>query len=317
MESCRLVHFQATDGVILPGLLYEPSRPRRIGDAALFLHGNGDSSVFYSARTPLLAAELLRRGIAFFPFNNRGAHLIKRLKRRRGREEESITRGMAYELIRESVDDISGAIAFLRRSGYRRIHLIGHSSGANKICVYDSRMERSPVKSYILLAGGDDAGLYRQDQGERRWQRVMKLCRERIAQKRGDELAPSGVSHVPISWRSLYDTINPEGDYNVFPFLEVLSGKRVSKKPLFRHFRSLGRPSLVVYGDQDIFCYGQVERCVEILQEKAPRSKKFRFEILEGADHGFSGCEAELGRLIGDWISGLQPRKTRGPQSRR
>jgi pimeloyl-ACP methyl ester carboxylesterase len=317
MESCQLIHFPATDGVILPGLLYEPSAGRRTGDAALFLHGNGDSSVFYSARTPLLAAELLRRGIAFFPFNNRGAHLIKRLTRSRRGEKESITRGMAHELIRESVYDISGAVAFLRRSGYRRVHLIGHSSGANKISVFDDRVKRSPAKSYILLAGGDDSGLYRTELGRRRWQRAMELCRERIRQKRGDELVPAGFSPFPISWRSLYDTINPDGDYNVFPFLEVLSGERVSRKPLFRHYRSISRPSLVVYGDQDIFCYGQVERCVEILREKAPRTKKFRFEILEGADHGFSGREGELGGLIGDWISGLQRRKSKAPRSRR
>src|SRR6185436_13865389 len=68
---CRLVRFDATDGVGLAGLLYE-SRTSR---ALVWLHGTGGASVFESRRTNLLAKALLAHGVAFFPFNNRGAHL--------------------------------------------------------------------------------------------------------------------------------------------------------------------------------------------------------------------------------------------------
>ncbi|HEY0787400.1 MAG TPA: hypothetical protein VGE86_02065, partial [Thermoanaerobaculia bacterium] len=61
----RFVSFRSTDGLALPGLLYEP--PRKTTSVALFLHGNGDASVFYSARrTNAFGEEMARRGMAFF-----------------------------------------------------------------------------------------------------------------------------------------------------------------------------------------------------------------------------------------------------------
>src|SRR5204863_5369255 len=45
----RLVHFDATDGVGLAGLLYEPRRATK--RAAIWLHGTGGASIFDAQRT--------------------------------------------------------------------------------------------------------------------------------------------------------------------------------------------------------------------------------------------------------------------------
>lgn len=297
----ELVRFEATDGILLPGLLYEPRRPS--GDAVVFLHGNGDSSVFYSSRTNIVGEVLTRSGIAWLPFNNRGAHLIKMLPKRGSRKRRSVAAGMTYELIRDCVHDIDGAVRFLRERGYRRIHLVGHSTGANKICVYSARKERNSVASYVLFAGADDSGLYRQQWGgTARFLERLARCREMAGGGRGNELAPKSWATFPISWRSLLDTINPDGDYNTFPFLEVMSGERLSRKALFRHYRSIRKPTLALYGSDDEYCFGQVEECVEILRRQAPPRTKMRFEIVDGANHGFSGMEEELGLRIARWV---------------
>ena len=55
--------------------------------------------------------------------------------------------GCAYERIRDCVLDIDGAVRELRRRGYRDITLIGHSTGANKIAVYDSLQAAQPASS--------------------------------------------------------------------------------------------------------------------------------------------------------------------------
>src|SRR5436309_1067282 len=77
-DRAELIHFDATDGIELSGLLYEPER--RVRRAAIFLHGTGGASIFDSRRTNLLAHEFTSRGMAWFPFNNRGAHLIRELR---------------------------------------------------------------------------------------------------------------------------------------------------------------------------------------------------------------------------------------------
>lgn len=286
----RLIRFESTDGVALSGLLYEPKR--RTKHVAVYLHGTGGSSVFESGRTNLLGEELAQHGIAYFPFNNRGSGLAKELNgKRRG--------GMAYERIRECVFDIDGAIRELRRRGFSEVTLIGHSTGANKIAVYDHYKPRNPVKRYVFLAGGDDTGMIYDQLGARRYARALEQGR---ANRNSDELVPPSVSPNVMSWRGWYDMANPDGDYNVFPFLEVLRNVKLSRRAKFRYLRAVRKPSLVLYGENDQYCYGDVSRCVEILADALGPKPNFELVIMKDADHGFKGFEGELVKVIVDWL---------------
>lgn len=251
-----------------------------------------------------LAAALTRSGIAFLPFNNRGAHLVKNLTRRVGRENAQVSSGMTYELIRESVADIDGAFRFLKSRDYREIHLIGHSSGANKICVYNESRPRNRFASYVLLAGGDDMGIYLDALGPRRFASVLERARLAVKGGRGAELIPRGISPFLISWSSLFDTINPEGDYNVFPFLETLHELRLTKKAKFAEFSRIRKRALTVYGSEDEFCFSDVSGCVEILRSHA--SPRMNFEMIDGAGHSFRGFEQDLGKVLVEWITGAE-----------
>ncbi|HEX8255800.1 MAG TPA: alpha/beta hydrolase [Thermoanaerobaculia bacterium] len=290
---CRVVRFEATDGVALSGLLYEPKRSTT--RAAIYLHGTGGSSVFESKRSNQLGAAFTRSGIAYFPFNNRGAHLMRRMG--------DVMGGMAYERIRDCIFDIDGAVRELRARGYRDITLIGHSTGANKIAVYDFYKERVPVKRYVLLAGGDDTGLLYDQLGARRFAAALTKAREMIRAKRGAELAPPSISKLPMSWAAFHDMANPDGDYNVFPFLEVMRNVRLSRKPKFRHVRGITKPTLVLYGENDEYCFNDVPRCVSILADAIGPKPNFELAIMKGGNHSFSGLEEELAELIVNWLS--------------
>jgi pimeloyl-ACP methyl ester carboxylesterase len=284
---CRLIRFEATDGIDLAGLLYEPEgRKPSSARAAVFLHGTGGASIFDSRRTNLLAREFVSRGIAWFPFNNRGAHMIRRPGR-----------GASYEVIRDCVHDIDGAARFLRSRGYRELYLVGHSTGANKIAVYNARKPRNPFKRYVLLAGGDDTGMLYAQLGARRFRATLDRARRMIHERRGDELSPVML----LSWRALYDMANPDGDYNVFPFLERIRNIRLGRRSPFRHIRAIREPALYVYGERDEFCYDDVPRCTAILAaEVAPNAE---IVTIANAGHGFAGFEQELGTLIAQWVS--------------
>ena len=282
------MRFEATDGAPLSGLLYEP---RRASDrVALFLHGTGGASVFTSRRTNLLAEVFTKAGIAFFPFDNRGAHLMRRLGRDFG--------GMAYEKIRDCVFDLDGALRELRARGYRDVTLIGHSTGANKVAVYDSMKPRNRVQRYVLLAGGDDTGMLYDQLGPRRFAAALTKAR---TLSRSDDFVPRTLSSLPMTWRAFYDMANPNGDYNVFPFLEVMRDVRLSRRPRFRHLRAIRKPTLILYGENDEYCYGDVPRCVAILSEVV--GPKTELAIIADADHGFGGKEQELAELIVRWLA--------------
>jgi pimeloyl-ACP methyl ester carboxylesterase len=286
----RVIRFDATDGVGLAGLLFEPKR--RTSRAAIFLHGTGGASVFESSRTNRLASEFTGAGIAYFPFNNRGATLMKHLNGKpRG--------GMAYERIRECVYDIDGAVRELRRRGYRDLTLIGHSTGANKAAVYGHYKPRNFIRRYVLLAGGDDTGMIYDQLGPRRL--AAALARARTL-RNSDALVPPSISSAVMSWRAWHDMANPDGDYNVFPFLEVLRDVKLSKRAKFRYVRNLRKPTLILYGDSDQYLYGDVARCVEILADAIGPKPNIEIAVMEDADHGFGGREDELAELIIRWL---------------
>jgi len=257
------VRFEAGDGVGLAGLLYE-SRARR---AVIWLHGTGGASVFESRRTNLLARALLAHDIAFFPFNNRGAHLVRRAGPRLG--------GAAFERIRDCVFDIDGAVRQLRRRGYRELVLAGHSTGANKVAVYDRLKPRNRIKRYILLAGGDDTALAYD-------RRLLEKARAMIRARRGEELMKDRL----MSWRAYYDVANPRGDYNVFG-------------PPWRQIRRIRKPSLYIYGDRDEYN----PDIAALAQHIGPSAE---IVVLEDADHGFSGREGEVGEVMGGWLLNVE-----------
>lgn len=302
ITDTKLIQFESTDNLLLPGLIFEPKN--KTDKVAINLHGNGSSSVFYSfERADSFARHLNKKGIAFFTFNNRGAHYIKKLKINKDGEEE-IKIGTAFELIKDCVKDVDGAIEFLEKLGYKEFYLIGHSTGANKICVYNYYKPKNKVSKYVLLGGGDDTGIYHDMAGgTKKFKKYLEQSKKQIKRGNGRKFVPKYIADYLFSYQAYYDTCNPDGDYNTFPFNEYISKLKLSTKPLFREYKSINKPTLVAYGENDEYCYGDVKRVVDILKKEASNSKLFDFMIIKGADHGFDGYEEELASLVANWLN--------------
>jgi pimeloyl-ACP methyl ester carboxylesterase len=296
----ELVHFLTTDSLRLPGLLFNKNNSNKV---ALYLHGNGTASIFYSPLMNILADELAKHNTTFFPFNNRGAHLIKSLKRIKNDTTERVTYGTAYELINECVFDIDGAIEFLKTKGFDTFYLIGESTGANKIVVYHYLKKKSPFTKYVLLAGGDDTGIYYREQGETRFKLFLSKAQQKIKAGSGTDLVPPSMSPMPYSFQSLYDVMNPDGLYNIFPFTEYANNLHLSSKKLFSEFQRIDKQTLVIYGEMDEYCFGSVKENCEILKKHTSNKDIFTFEVIPGADHGFTDKETELSKIVASWMA--------------
>ncbi|MDA2922387.1 DUF1749 domain-containing protein, partial [Patescibacteria group bacterium AH-259-L07] len=220
-EKPILVQIRTIDELMLPGLLY---RAKNSSKAAIHLHGNGSSSVFYhNGQRDIMARALNNKGISLLLFNNRGAHYIKKLYGITGKRKKKSRRfGMAYEKIKDCIQDIDGAISYLKRIGYREFYLIGESTGANKICVYHYYKPKNEVSKYILLGAGDDAGFYYKAYGKEKFFKLLRVSKEKISKRQGNEIITDLLPEEIFSYRGFYDIANPDGDYNVFPFLEVM-----------------------------------------------------------------------------------------------
>jgi len=298
MLKPKFVDFETSDGLILPGLLYEAKKSKK---AVIYLHGNGSSSVFYDEEEHRdLPKALNKKGIAFFKFSNRGAGIIQKLNmRKKGSEIERKPFGMAFEKIKECVPDIDGAVKFLQKLGYKEFYLAGASTGANKICVYDHYKAKSVFKKYILICGGDDVGIYYSALGKRKFFKVLNEAKTKIKKGLGEELIEDILSTEVFSYQGFYDIANPDGDYNIFPFSEAFGGVKISKKPLFRHFKSISKSSIVIYGEKDEYVWGNIKGVIETLKKYQP---DFEYKVIDGADHGFKGKQKELANTIAGWL---------------
>lgn len=296
MINPEFVEFKTKDGLTLPGLLYST----RGKEVIINLHGNGSSSVFYwREENEIFAETLAKKDISIFYFNNRGAHIIKRLTIKKGGYQKRTRFGMAYEKIKDCIKDIDGAVDFLKKQGFKKFYLMGHSTGANKICVYSYYKPKNQFSKYILISGGDDTGSYYDMLGKNKFWRLLKEAKRKIKMKKGNDIIKDLLPNLVFSYSSFYDIANPDGDYNIFPFYEILRGVRLSKKPLFRHFKSLKKPALVIYGDKDEFCYDSFPSVLKILKVHMPN---LDYKIIQGADHGYNGHEKKLAQTITNWL---------------
>lgn len=304
----EFVSFLSTDKLKLPGLFYKPVKPTK--KAAVWLHGMGDNGVFYNPeRINALGKILTERGIALLAFNNRGAHASKSLyiaDDSLQEDERAYQAGTHYEKIIDCIHDIDGAANYLKGQGYTQLFLLGHSTGANKICVYDNSAKQNPFIKYVLAGPGDDTGLFYSELGRIKFKRALSYASRVL--KRGDNgrIMPKYTGMYPFSVQAAIDILDPDGDYNTFPFFE-LTKKRLGIKPLFVEYSKIAKPMLVIYGENDEYTYtaGGTVEALAILRRFANDKvlEQSEFLALPGADHGFHDAEELFAETVAAWLA--------------
>lgn len=300
--------FLATDSVVLPGLLYEPKAPSN--EIVIWLHGMGDSGVFYSPkRITALARELTQRGVSLFAFNNRGAHNSKTLRKDNpelDKKDQRYQAGTYFELIKDCVADINGAVAFLKEQGYTSFHLAGHSTGANKICVYDDLSTDNPFSRYVLAGPGDDVGLMYESLGKKTFRKALDYANQKIRSGRPLHVMPQYTGMHPFSAQSAADILDPNGSYNTFPYYESVHGKLGGKK-FFREYQKINKPMLVIAGSEDeaAATAGGAKEALALLKSNTNQAilAESDFQIVADTDHSFHGSEDAFAEKVALWLT--------------
>lgn len=295
MSELRHILVQADDGVLLPALWYVAGGTQVV----IYVHGAGSSSIIRSPHmTDTFGRLCNQHGLDFIAFNNRGAGYMTKFDTVQG---QSYMGGMAYEVIRDFVYDLSGVIKWAAQSGYDSAVLVGHSTGANKI-VYglSSRATYAlPVAGAVLLSGGDDVALQRSRYTADTREQIIKLSKEK-RQSSPRHLVPPEYfpGDHPISWRSLYELLSENGDYDMFPFKRAPYAKGHVIMP-FRQLKSIQQPVLLAYGSEDFGTIIPVRQALGLVTGYVPSLDTYE---LMGADHNFTGFEKNIVQYIVAWI---------------
>jgi pimeloyl-ACP methyl ester carboxylesterase len=298
----ELLTITATDGLLLPALYYQPLASTK--RAVIWLHGMGSSGIFYATdHTNALAQAFVDTGTALIALQNRGGGMLQGVKYiDEAGEKQKRLQGTSHELIAECILDIDGAVEFAQAEGFTELYLGGHSTGANKVALYSYLKPDNPFTGYILYGGGDDTGHYYEDFGAERFNHILTKAREQIKAGQGEDVAPVEFFGDHFSYQSIVDIMDPDGGYNTFPLYETLN-QRIGTKELWREFKSITKPTLVVYGALDEYVKPDVATGMEILKQQATDRDLFTFRTVEGGDHGCYKHEPELAGVIADWIT--------------
>ncbi len=293
-----LSHFliATQDGLLLPSLLYSHNSLEKPlhKELVVLIHGAGSSSIIRRpSLSNTLASTLADKDVDLLTFNNRGAGYITKFDTTSGK---TITSGMTYELITESSYDISAVVSWATEERYEKIHLVGHSTGANKVVIWATQEpnQLNSIASLVLVGGGDDVSLQRQRYSDHGLITTEKL----LAQKNTDQqmamsLVPDFPGDHPISQRSLRELLMPGSDYDIFPFA------RSEDSGSFKRFKAIQHPNIAaIYGAND---FGTIVSPREAI-ERLSRENTLSSYIIPDADHNFTLRERELSQVVTDYI---------------
>ena len=186
-------------------------------------------------------------------------------------------RAVAFERFSDCVADIEATLAVGRRLGYRRFVLLGHSTGCQKVTLYQSRRQNPDVCAIALAAPADDLAICRRDLGKR-YDYWLKHARKLVKQGKGRTLLP--MLYEKFSARRFLSIADPKSiEAQLFNY----SGR-------LHHFSRIRCPVLAFLGTREEYACLPVEKMGVILRAKT-RSRNFHFFAVPGGDHGFHGRE--------------------------
>jgi pimeloyl-ACP methyl ester carboxylesterase len=276
-----LIRLRTRDGVFLDGLMAEPRGRRRT--ALLWVHGLG--SVFSSGQPLIgeLSARLNAAGIGYFKLNNRGHDVAA------GRGARLA--GAAFERFGQSVEDLRTMITFIRRRGFSRVVLAGHSTGANKALHYVARTRDRRVAALLLLGPVSDIA------GEAKRIGVAELRRRVATAVRLARRDPRAL--VPRAWgfwsAARYVSLYRPGEAeDVFPYYRA--GAR------WPALRSVRVPVAAIVGGRDEYLDRPPPVMLEAFRDNARRAPSFIGVVVPRAGHGFAGHERALAQIVVAWI---------------
>ena len=285
----ELLRFTTKDGLMLDGFLM-PSKRR---DACV-IHVHGMTGNFYGGYLQFaMAAQLNRKGTALLTINTRGHDIMSSAYRtpselKKGRARH-LTLGTSLERFEDCVLDIDGALRELKKLGYKRFILSGHSTGCQKITYYQYKKSPGSVKGLVLLAPMGDYEARKKELG-RRFDGIVNKCKKLVRQGRGKTFG-----------------VIPSSIFSAKRFLSVADLKNVEARlfdyggPL-KEVCSIKAPILAIFGSRDQYTTEPVRKYMETLKRKRG-TKPFTYTIIRGAKHSFDGHEEEMAKIASGWAS--------------
>jgi pimeloyl-ACP methyl ester carboxylesterase len=301
MNGFQFAEIVTSDQIIHQGIYFAPAFVPLSGTgkakiALLWVHGL--TSTFYAHGSLLesFANSAEKEGWGLAAFNNRGHDVILSLKKLDPTQPKGYARvsgGSAYEDFSQSIFDIQAGVDFLKEKGFTKIILIGHSTGANKVCYYAGK-KRDPAVVGLVLASAVsdrlDPSLNKKEFAQR-----LKKMQKFVRQGKGDMLIED-MHMFPATPKRFVSSFQPHSLEDQFDYGDP--------HPKLAYFAKISVPTLTIWGALDEYLDRPAQEVATVFSHLAhsPHTNI----ILPNLNHGFGENEKLFVSSVSDWVKKLE-----------
>lgn len=269
------------DGLKLPMIHFESNKK---DICVLCIHGMCGTIIdnyFATVWGKLLA----KNNIGFIYEHNRGHSIENDILMKDGSFKRY---GCMYEIFEDCVYDIDLAIETAKLKGYKKIILLGHSYGCNKVIYYHFKKHPN-ILGMILASAPDMVGSHLSNQLD--YKDLLEEAKNNI-----DNNTPTKLLHKTIED---YIYMSSQTYYNWYKKDSFLDNLPIIANPEhWKQFETIDVPILTFSGsdEEDYYLH------LDLLKEKAHSCNNFEYKIIKDTDHTYRGKESEIGNIIYNWI---------------
>lgn len=295
----ELINFLSTDGLQLEGILYNTNNVKK-EKVILAIHGMVSNCL--GKRDFEIAKKANENGIDLFTFNNRGSEISKYVKRNINGNVKKEILGMAHEDILESDKDIIGAILKLKKMGYNKIYLQGHSLGCTKIVYTYNKMLAENKTDLLNLINGIvllsliDIPMALKFYLKENFIKYLNYAEEKQIENKDTELMPEESFIHPISVKTFlrYAKENEEIDF-----------ARYGQDNKLEKLNNINVPLFMRWGNQNEMIAQKADELSAMVNNIIKNPYK-NISYIDGANHSYEGKEEILAKEIINFIKNIK-----------
>ena len=287
-----IVTITTSEKNLLYGLWYSPKKSKR---AIIFIHGL--SSTAFSLEKVI--SPLADNTTSILKLNNRGHDIVSKLnkvdKRKNKGYRTAKIAGAAHEIFTECVDDIQGAVNFVKEKGIKDIYLVGHSTGCQKAIFYLSKKGKQiQVKGVILLCPVSDYSAALATSDKKTLASAVKYARGLVLKGSHHGLLPSEVwTEDVVDAQRFLSLYTPESEEEIFSYIQP------DKKP--ETLQKVKIPTLTIFAGKDEYHDRSTKKIAEWFQNNS-RAKSLTIKVIKDSSHSFQGYENQVSKEIKEWL---------------
>lgn len=285
---------RTSDDLRLQGVEYYPAQK---DVCVLMVHGmSGNFLENYFAS--ILGDMLARNGIGFIYGHNRGYNHVNDIATSEIKPEGGyVTRriGAKYERFTECLYDISVWVKKCSELGYKRIVLMGHSLGCNKVIYYFSQKRPKEVVGIILASPPDMIGLIRKHEYQSNFDDLYKEAVENVKNNEPRKVLSGMIwDWYHLSSQTFLDLFAKDSPANNLP---------VMRNPdKWEQFAVINIPTLGIMGEKDDIAIKTLQKDLDLIASKAISCPSFVKKFIHKAGHTYDACEKDFAKVVLDWV---------------